>query len=147
MLGTIEGGRRRGRQRMRWSDSTINSMDTNLSKLQGIAKDRAWSAAVHGVTKSRTQLSACSTTTNACFWKPTDFMLFEISAKSFRENCEPLMELRDLNPKQDQWNIQLKRTTSGRIRKRFKKDRMENSATYKSQDTSEGCFSVSLVLD
>ena len=55
MLGTIEGRRRRGRHRMRWLDSTTDSMDMNLSKLQEIVKDReAWHAAVHGVTKNQT---------------------------------------------------------------------------------------------
>ena len=58
MLGGIEGGRRRGRQRMRWLDGITDSMHVSLGRVRELVIDReAWHAVIHGVTKSRTRLS------------------------------------------------------------------------------------------
>ena len=97
MLGKIEGGRRRGRQRMRWLDGVTDSMDMSLGKLQELVMDReAWHAAVHRVAKSRIQLS----------W--TESLLRDVGKKvSFLPPWEfqtPISSLRAPDPFSSSWS-------------------------------------------
>ena len=98
MLGKIEGRSRRGHQRMRWLNSIIDAMNRNLGKLWSIVREReAWSAAVHRVTKSRTQLGCWTTMTDIIGKRKSNQLETIVTNKAFKRFLFVVVAIPSLN--------------------------------------------------